>query len=94
MKEVIAYVYMKQVRRREGIWDLTYSFHKTLEIARLWWTKNQFVIHVRSLNELTPYGHYTGVLFTITTGAAFRQKNVLWIQEYMTLEHETDHYLI
>ena len=35
MKGVIAYIYMKQVGRREGICNISYSFHKTLEIARL-----------------------------------------------------------
>jgi len=49
---------------------------------------------VISLNELTTYGRYAGVIFTTTTGAVFRPRNVLWIQEYMKLEHETGHYLI
>ena len=43
MKGIIAYVDMKQVRRTEGIWDISYSFPKTLEIARLWRAKNQQV---------------------------------------------------
>jgi hypothetical protein len=55
---------------------------------------SKFVRHGRSLNELTPYGRYAGFLFIITTGAAFGPMNVLWIQQYMTLEHETHHYLI
>lgn len=43
MKGVIAYIYMKELRRTEGIWDVSYSFHKTLEIARLWRAKIQQV---------------------------------------------------
>ena len=94
MKGVIAYIYMKQVRRTERIWDISYGFHKSLEIVSEERRIGKFVRHVRSLKELTPYGRYAGDLFIITTGAAFRPMNLLWIQENMTLEHETDHYLI
>ena len=41
MNGVIAYVDMKQIRHTEGVWDISYGFHKTLEIARLWRAKNQ-----------------------------------------------------